>query len=338
MQLGGQQLDVVTVVNAARDAMRPCGAVGVGHDEQRDQLRCVAGLRQRSLIAIEIELEQAEIGELAIESVGNRGRVDLLARLAPRRTDVDHESAVRRFDALHGLTHERGDIRRPGRRFDDLQTAVHRVGARYEKRRDQRLHVTIVPRRSRRRPLRDEMGYTGSMRPLLRIAIVALVSCNGGDGLKHIDSAVGTGDGPTDSAIDAAPLPVTVTITGNSGTAVVGATVYFQNADSSLVAEATTDASGSASQLMAAGGYVTALIPQVEDGFAASGFQQVQIETFAGVQPGDHLLISNSSSESEQAGSFTAAGNGMDITPGQVSRAVSELEGHLRTRLLNRTT
>jgi DNA-binding transcriptional LysR family regulator len=38
-----------------------------------------------------------------------------------------------------------------------------------------------------------------------------------------------------------------------------------------------------------------------------------------------------------EAGSFTAAGNGMDITPGQVSRAVSDLEGHLRTRLLNRT-
>jgi DNA-binding transcriptional LysR family regulator len=39
-----------------------------------------------------------------------------------------------------------------------------------------------------------------------------------------------------------------------------------------------------------------------------------------------------------EAGSFTAAANGMDLTPGHVSRAVSELEGHLRTRLLNRTT
>jgi DNA-binding transcriptional LysR family regulator len=39
-----------------------------------------------------------------------------------------------------------------------------------------------------------------------------------------------------------------------------------------------------------------------------------------------------------EAGSFTTAANGMDLTPGQVSRAVSELEGHLRTRLLNRTT
>jgi DNA-binding transcriptional LysR family regulator len=39
-----------------------------------------------------------------------------------------------------------------------------------------------------------------------------------------------------------------------------------------------------------------------------------------------------------EAGSFTAVANGMDSTPGQVSRAVSDLEEHLRTRLLNRTT
>jgi DNA-binding transcriptional LysR family regulator len=39
-----------------------------------------------------------------------------------------------------------------------------------------------------------------------------------------------------------------------------------------------------------------------------------------------------------EAGSFTGAANGMDTTPGQASRAVSDLEAHLRTRLLNRTT
>jgi DNA-binding transcriptional LysR family regulator len=39
-----------------------------------------------------------------------------------------------------------------------------------------------------------------------------------------------------------------------------------------------------------------------------------------------------------EAGSFTAAANAIDITPGQVSRAVSDLEGHIRSRLLNRTT
>ncbi|WP_246089257.1 LysR family transcriptional regulator [Paraburkholderia guartelaensis] len=39
-----------------------------------------------------------------------------------------------------------------------------------------------------------------------------------------------------------------------------------------------------------------------------------------------------------QAGSFTAAAESLDSTIGVTSRAVSELEAHLRTRLLNRST
>jgi DNA-binding transcriptional LysR family regulator len=39
-----------------------------------------------------------------------------------------------------------------------------------------------------------------------------------------------------------------------------------------------------------------------------------------------------------EAGSFTAAAQSLDATTGVVSRAVSELEAHLRTRLLNRST
>jgi DNA-binding transcriptional LysR family regulator len=42
--------------------------------------------------------------------------------------------------------------------------------------------------------------------------------------------------------------------------------------------------------------------------------------------------------EISEAGSFTGAATQLDLTTGQVSRAVSELEAHLRTRLLNRTT
>ena len=42
--------------------------------------------------------------------------------------------------------------------------------------------------------------------------------------------------------------------------------------------------------------------------------------------------------EVAEAGSFTAAANQLDTTTGYVSRSVSELEAHLRTRLLNRTT
>jgi DNA-binding transcriptional LysR family regulator len=39
-----------------------------------------------------------------------------------------------------------------------------------------------------------------------------------------------------------------------------------------------------------------------------------------------------------EAGGFTAAAARLDMTTGQVSRAVFELEQHLRARLLNRTT
>jgi DNA-binding transcriptional LysR family regulator len=39
-----------------------------------------------------------------------------------------------------------------------------------------------------------------------------------------------------------------------------------------------------------------------------------------------------------EAGSFTAAAESLNATTGAMSRAVSELEGHLRTRLLNRST
>jgi DNA-binding transcriptional LysR family regulator len=39
-----------------------------------------------------------------------------------------------------------------------------------------------------------------------------------------------------------------------------------------------------------------------------------------------------------EAGSFTAAAQSMDATTGAMSRAVSELEAHLRTRLMNRST
>ena len=42
--------------------------------------------------------------------------------------------------------------------------------------------------------------------------------------------------------------------------------------------------------------------------------------------------------EVAEAGSFTAAANQLGSTTGNVSRAISELESHLRTRLLNRTT
>src|SRR5262245_56512944 len=59
---------------------------------------------------------------------------------------------------------------------------------------------------------------------------------------------------------DAAPSAVTMTVTLRGAT-VPGTAVYFQNADSSLVLAATSDANGTASAMLAAGGYVTVIEP-----------------------------------------------------------------------------
>ena len=111
--------------------------------------------------------------------------------------------------------------------------------------------------------------------------VLFLVAC-GDDGVRHTPDAARV-DGAPDSPVDAATLPVTLTATYN-GQPVAGVHVYFQNADSSVVLATTTDASGTASAVMYAGGYVTAINP-----YGAQG--QDDLETFAGVKPGDHLLL-----------------------------------------------
>lgn len=83
---------------------------------------------------------------------------------------------------------------------------------------------------------------------------------------------------------DAPPGAVTLTITDGSQPA-SNVTVYFQNADSSLVVAATTDAHGTVGAMVAAGGFVTAIEPA--DGMTGL----VKLDTFAGVQPGDALHL-----------------------------------------------
>src|SRR6185437_5207362 len=92
----------------------------------------------------------------------------------------------------------------------------------------------------------------------LGIAIAVLAAC-GGDSLRHIPDAPPS---PTDapSADAGPPPPVTVTVT-YGGTPQPGVTAIFTNADSSPVATLQTDASGTASQDMAAGGFVTVVDP-----------------------------------------------------------------------------
>jgi hypothetical protein len=134
---------------------------------------------------------------------------------------------------------------------------------------------------------------------MLRLSLVlpVLVACGGGGGSGQLADAPVFPDGPpTDAApdapIDAMPAPVRLTITKN-GTPARDVVVYFQNADSSLVATLTTDANGVAETLMPAGGFVTAINPFTTPIPALGGRLADQLRTFAGVKPGDRLVLTH---------------------------------------------
>lgn len=88
--------------------------------------------------------------------------------------------------------------------------------------------------------------------------------------------------------------PVTVVVTrGATGTENVD--VYFHAADGTLVAKVPTDANGRASQVMEAGGYVTAVDPYPALTVAPHGVGNFhELVTFAAVKPGDVLLLPDS--------------------------------------------
>ena len=95
------------------------------------------------------------------------------------------------------------------------------------------------------------------------IASVVVLACNSGTPIgEMVDAPIIDAepivDGPP---VDAAPMgivSVTVTVGGAPGS---GVTVYFQDVDSTLVAEATTDSSGVAATTMKADGFVTVVAP-----------------------------------------------------------------------------
>jgi len=94
---------------------------------------------------------------------------------------------------------------------------------------------------------------------LVPLLVCCLIAC-GDDGVRHTPDAA-PHDGPTaDTGPDAPALPVTLTVTVD-GAPQGGVKVYFLNADSSVVLNTVTDATGTASAVMAAGGSVTALFP-----------------------------------------------------------------------------
>ena len=114
--------------------------------------------------------------------------------------------------------------------------------------------------------------------------IALLAACGDDDPARHLDGGV-TIDSAT-PMIDAPWEPVMLTITVN-GTPQPNIVVHFQNADSSLVATEMTNSTGTASHVMAPGGYVTAIDPYV----APNTYSRLY--TFAGVKPGDHLQLSH---------------------------------------------
>jgi hypothetical protein len=123
-----------------------------------------------------------------------------------------------------------------------------------------------------------------------RVVLALLLAACGDDGVRHTPDAA-PHDGHPDSPIDTAGNPVTFTAT-RDGAPVSGMYVYFQNADSTVVLATTTDANGTASAVMDAGGYVTAI-----DSFSPplfGGPPPSQLLTYADVKPGDQLRYARS--------------------------------------------
>lgn len=125
----------------------------------------------------------------------------------------------------------------------------------------------------------------GGAAPLAASLAAMLAACNS----QHPPFPNAPPDAPVDALVlpitpDAAPGAVTVTVT-ERGAPVPGLAVYFQAADSSLVLAAATDAAGTASTVLAAGGYVT-VIETPDPGTGAT-----RLATFAQAQPGDALHI-----------------------------------------------
>ena len=126
-----------------------------------------------------------------------------------------------------------------------------------------------------------------------------LAACNSHPGFPNAASDAGSADAmPTTG--DAAPGAVAVAVTLR-GAPAPGIAVYFQNADSSLVLGATTDDHGTASAVLAAGGYVTVIEP--DDG---SGSGMTRLATFAAIRPGDLLHVDVTPTGPTDAATFTA--------------------------------
>ncbi|MFT3693565.1 MAG: hypothetical protein QM831_10530 [Kofleriaceae bacterium] len=149
------------------------------------------------------------------------------------------------------------------------------------------------------------------------VAVLWLAACSS-DGNRTIT------DAPTAPDPDGAVLPgdeLQTPVTVQTVPAIAGESVYFQNADSSLVAKVVTDASGRASTVMAAGGFATIVhtIPGDNPGDPPT----YRLYTWSGVLPGDVIQVKPGGGEGTvtQPTTFTvklpvaANGKTYDVTP-----------------------
>jgi hypothetical protein len=75
-------------------------------------------LRKPLTVAIEIELQKRQAGELRVELSALGRVVEPAARFAPRRADVHHEPASIGPRAIRSVTNDWRDLPRPGRRLE----------------------------------------------------------------------------------------------------------------------------------------------------------------------------------------------------------------------------
>ncbi len=124
----------------------------------------------------------------------------------------------------------------------------------------------------------------------LLVSIIACATCGDDESNRgHLADAPPLADGatPIDGAVgELQPVTVVVSVQGQPRKDVQ---VYFQNADSTVVADAKTGDDGQAHAVMQAGGFATVIEPPVSQEGSGNDNGPTEIATFAGVKPGDVL-------------------------------------------------